>query len=342
MRIAILGGSFDPIHDGHLAMAKYAKKHLPIDIVVFSLAKDNPIKNRALSGYRNRLDMLKIAIRPYKYMYASTIENYFEGSTYTINTVKLLMKRYPQHQFIYLIGNDQSKQLDKWKDIEELVKLIPFYVFKRNEETIECKYDVHKMNMPLVNISSTMVRSGCNYQISKGVQSYINNNYLYLEERIANMMSKERFEHSRRVAKLCVDIAKQHNVDIKDAYLAGILHDICKEMKPKELKIWMTQLYKDKLEENESIWHGYVGSYMCQRMFGVNSKQIRSAIFHHVKGESKNKLAMILYMSDKLDPGRDYDSSATIALAKKDLEAAYEEVQKQQHSHLKKEGIING
>ncbi|MEG2685383.1 MAG: bis(5'-nucleosyl)-tetraphosphatase (symmetrical) YqeK, partial [Erysipelotrichaceae bacterium] len=186
------------------------------------------------------------------------------------------------------------------------------------------------------------VRSGCNYQISKGVQSYINNNYLYLEERIANMMSKERFEHSRRVAKLCVDIAKQHNVDIKDAYLAGILHDICKEMKPKELKIWMTQLYKDKLEENESIWHGYVGSYMCQRMFGVNSKQIRSAIFHHVKGESKNKLAMILYMSDKLDPGRDYDSSATIALAKKDLEAAYEEVQKQQHSHLKKEGIING
>ena len=99
----------------------------------------------------------------------------------------------------------------------------------------------------------------------------------------------------------------------------------------------MQTQFPQYLDEAPAIWHGYLGADTVKRHYRLNDKKILNAIYHHVKGDSTDPLAMILYMADKLDPLRDYDSSQEIALAEENLHKAYELVHAQQQAYLKKE-----
>ena len=140
-----------------------------------------------------------------------------------------------------------------------------------------------------------------------------------------------------RVAQLATELAQAHGLDETIAWTMGLLHDIAKEMPKKQLERWMTRFFPSLCEEPAAIWHGYVGSLLAKRLYGIEEKSVLRAIFHHVKGDCEDPYAMILFCADKLERGRGYDSSEQIALCSQDLHAGFLRVKNEQQAYLKKE-----
>lgn len=342
MRIAILGGAFDPIHKGHLQIAKVALKKLPIDEVWFMPSAETPLKPSQIACFQDRCAMIQAAIRPYRHMKLCTLEQELGGISYTIETVKYLQKQYPMHTFCWLIGDDQALQFDKWKASEELKKRIPFYVFSREKEDIVLPDGLHKVSMDLLEISSKEIRRGYKlHLVPKSVRIYMGKHYLYLEGMVRERMSEKRFAHSISVAKLCVELARAHHLDEQIAYAMGIMHDVCKEMPYAKARIWIENNEPAYLSEAPAIWHGYIGADVCKKKFFIQDHRIPEAIYHHVKGRNKTDYDRILFIADKLDPSRGYDSSKEIEISMKDLKEGFMIVKQQQEAYLKKDGTIS-
>lgn len=342
MRIAILGGAFDPIHNGHIQIAKVALKKLPIDEVWFMPSAATPLKSSQKASFKDRCNMIKLAIRPYRHMKLCTLEQELGRISYTIETVKQLQKRYPAYTFCWLIGDDQAMQFDKWKDNEELKKRIPFYVFTREKENIKLSNGLYRVNMQLLEVSSKEIRKGYKlYLVPNSVRLYMGKHYLYLDSMIKERMSDKRFAHSESVANLCVELAHAHQLDEGIAYVMGIAHDVCKQLPYDKAKVWIKENHPTFLNEAPAIWHGYIGADVCRRNFFIRDHRILEAIYHHVKGRNKTDYDRILFIADKLDPSRGYDSKKEIEISKKDLKEGYAIVKAQQEAYLKKDGTIS-
>ncbi|MCH4285078.1 MULTISPECIES: nicotinate (nicotinamide) nucleotide adenylyltransferase [Bacillota] len=340
MRIAVLGGSFDPIHKGHIQIAKMALKKMRIDQVWFMPAKDAPLKDHQSVSFYDRCQMVRCAIRPYRHMKLCTLEGERSEKSYTIDTVKELKRRYPNDEFCWLIGDDQAKQFSAWKDHEQLLKEIDFYVFSR-EKDMELDERFHRVTMPLIDVSSSQIREGKKlYQLCKSVRIYMAKHGLYFDLITAAHMSEKRYRHSLSVADLCVELARAHGLDEKKAYTAGLIHDVCKQMPVDQQRIWMKYHLPQFLDEASAIWHGYIGAYYAKHTLYVTDKDVIHSIYHHVKGRNINDYERILFIADKLDPSRGYDSSKEIKISKQNLKKGYEVVKQQQQEYLKKEGSI--
>lgn len=341
MRVALLGGSFDPIHEGHLRIAKTALHKLAIDEVWFLPCKDAPLKKGQQVSFQDRCAMVKWAIAPYRKMKLCTLEGELEGVSYTIRTIKELKRRYAQHTFAFLIGDDQAAQFSRWKDSEQLKQEVTFYVFSRNANA-KIPSGMKHIQMELIDVSSTEIREGKKHAaLPKAVKRYIGEHGLYFEGWLANRMNEKRFRHSLSVAEVCVDLAKAHHLDTQKAWRMGIAHDICKQLPKEEAMIWMRHHMPAHMQEAVAIWHGYLGAAYAKRYLYIEDKQVRAAIYHHVKGDCTAPYAIILYVADKLDPSRGYDSSEQLAICKKSLSLGYQRVKQEQQEYLRKEGVIS-
>lgn len=339
-KIAVLGGSFDPIHKGHLQIAKQAVA-MGMDEVWFMPTYDTPLKDRNLTHSTHRLEMIKRAIAPYRRFHCCCIEIEREGKSYTIDTVRTLKREYPDADFYWLIGSDQANQIDAWKEPKELTSLVQFIVFSRRGAQQESPYPLLYQPMELVDVSSSEIRAGkkWNYLVP-GVRRYIAEHSLYLESFVEGHLSKKRYEHCVRVAQLAQELAAAHHYDERIAWQIGMLHDLCKEMKKEDLYVWMKLYFHHLCEEAPAVWHGYVGSILVKRLYGIRDSRVLNAIYHHVKGESSNPYAMIIFCADKLERGRNYDTSEQIALCKESLKAGFERVHREQSAYLKKEKAV--
>lgn len=341
MRVAVLGGAFDPIHNGHLQIARYAKKILGVDEVWFMPTLSSPLKHQQIASYEQRVYMVERAIRAYRYMRICTLEKDRKGYSYTIHTVKELKRRYPKYTFCWLIGDDQAQQFDNWKDSEELKTLLPFYVCSRFDKEMPLPSGLKRLSMPLIEVASSEIRRGEKlWQVPKSIMRYLGESGLYIESMVKEHMHEKRFQHSLSVAKLCVELAQCHHLDTHAAYLMGITHDVCKQLPYERSCIWMSYHMKESMDEPASIWHGYIGAAYIRRVFHIYDKRIVQAVFHHVKGRNKTDYDRILYIADKLDPLRGYDSEKEIAISKQDLKAGFAIVKKEQLAYLNKEGKI--
>lgn len=158
-RVGLFGGTFDPIHFGHLILAQSALEELDLDRVIFIPAKISPHKITSppiLSG-EERLEMIRLAIEGEGRFSVDDRELKREGYSYAIDTVRSLMGDYPGIRFVYLIGADNVDSLSRWKDISELLNLVDFAVFERADHV-----DSEGIKFPLVrrrvDISSTEIR----------------------------------------------------------------------------------------------------------------------------------------------------------------------------------------
>lgn len=337
--IAVLGGSFDPIHAGHLQIARSAL-HMGMDEVWLMVTKDTPLKDRTLSSAADRTAMIERAIAPYRHIHCCRLELEREGKSYTIDTVRELKRRYPSFSFFWLIGSDQAAQLSAWKEVDALLEEVPFIVFSRAGADViqHASYPLRYQPMELVDVSSSEIRSGQKwYALHPGVRRYIAQHHLYLESFVEGRLSAKRYAHSVRVAQLATELAQAHGLDETIAWTMGLLHDIAKEMPKDQLQRWMTRFFPSLCEEPAAIWHGYVGSLLAKRLYGIEEKSVLRAIFHHVKGDCEDPYAMILFCADKLERGRGYDSSEQIALCSQDLHAGFLRVKNEQQAYLKKE-----
>lgn len=340
-RIGLLGGSFDPIHLGHLAMAKQAKRQLQLDEVWFVLSRDTPLKASIATCYEIRLHMLKITIAPYRNFHACTIERDGAGKNYTIDTIRKLKQAYPENQYFFLLGGDQVTQLPKWKAIDELASLVRFCCFERAGSDLVSPYPISKLTMPSYPISSSAIRDGQLRYLDPKVKQFIVYHVLY-EGIVSSYMQEERWQHSKRVATLASQLAKANQYDEKIAYLCGIYHDINKEFRYVSLEqsaVILKHLRPALLKKPQSLWHGFMGRYVCKHFLGIYDERILNAVEHHILGNHQGVYTKLLYVADKLEVGRKYDTQPMIAIALNDIHKGFEVVKESQRAFYGKEFV---
>jgi nicotinate-nucleotide adenylyltransferase len=135
MRIGLYGGSFDPVHIGHLLVAQAAREEVGLDRIFFIPAAQSPFKpHRVLSPDAIRLQMLRRALAGFTYCTVDAQELDRGGVSYSIDTVRDYGKRFGGAEFFYLIGADHVGQLPKWREAAELAERVTFLVIPRPGE----------------------------------------------------------------------------------------------------------------------------------------------------------------------------------------------------------------
>jgi nicotinate-nucleotide adenylyltransferase len=135
MRIGLYGGSFDPVHIGHLLVAQAAREEMALDRIFFIPASRSPFKpDRLVSADSIRLQMLRLALAGRTYCEVDPQELSRGGISYTIETVRNYTERYQGAELFYLIGGDHVAQLPKWRDAAHLAAMVTFLVIPRPGE----------------------------------------------------------------------------------------------------------------------------------------------------------------------------------------------------------------
>lgn len=137
--IGIMGGTFDPIHNGHLVLGRQAYLEYGLDEVWFMPSGNPPHKkDHVVTAVEDRLAMVRLAMEGYPYFICSDFEIRRQGNTYTAETLKLLRKEYPQHRFYFIIGADSLYQLENWYHPREVMEQAVLLVAGREYEQAHC------------------------------------------------------------------------------------------------------------------------------------------------------------------------------------------------------------
>lgn len=135
MKIGLFGGSFDPVHYGHLLVAQAAREELGLSRIFFILAAQSPFKTDSKPAPApERLRLLRLALAGDATVEVDDQEIRRGGVSFTIDTVRQYKKKFPAAEIFYLIGADQAGQLSKWREAEELARAVEFVVVPRPGE----------------------------------------------------------------------------------------------------------------------------------------------------------------------------------------------------------------
>jgi nicotinate-nucleotide adenylyltransferase len=189
IRIGLFFGSFDPIHIGHLIIAEWLCNHTDITQIWFVISPQNPFKTHLKqTPEETRLRMLNLAIECYDEFKSCDIEMSMPQPNYTILTLNLLKSKYPEHDFVLIIGSDNLKEFDKWKDYNQILENYPVYVYPRegySSENFIQHPAVRLVSAPRVEISSTYIRNSfalktrVRFMLPQPVYDFIVQNKLY-------------------------------------------------------------------------------------------------------------------------------------------------------------------
>ncbi|MGB5980771.1 MAG: nicotinate (nicotinamide) nucleotide adenylyltransferase [Nonlabens sp.] len=190
-KTALYFGTFNPIHIGHLAIANYLVENSDLDELWMVVTPHNPLKkkNTLLDDYQ-RLHMVHLATDNYEKIKANNIEFSLPQPNYTVNTLAHLSEKYPERKFVLIMGEDNLKSLHRWKNYQVLLEDYEIIVYPRistgrvKEEFINHP-KITKINAPIMEISSTMIRNGIKegkdlrYFMHHEVQQYVEEMFFY-------------------------------------------------------------------------------------------------------------------------------------------------------------------
>ncbi len=191
--IGLLGGTFDPVHNGHLIVAEWLNEILEIERTYFIPTKIHPLKKRAgISKAQNRLEMLSAALESYPNFEVSTFELDRELVSYSIDTIKYFKNKFPQKEIYYFIGKDNLNSFLQWKDPFKILELCYLVVYDRETATetndLMGHHKVLTVESPLIEISSSHIRKRISKQmpfrslVPHQVFEYITRNNLYSDQ----------------------------------------------------------------------------------------------------------------------------------------------------------------
>ena len=189
-RIGIMGGTFDPIHMGHLILGEKAYEQFRLEKVLF-MPSGNPPHKRNRQGRatdEERVEMVRRAIAGNPHFELSLTEMHENGYTYTYHTLEMLKEKNPDTDYYFIIGGDMVEYLPKWHRIDDLLHLVQFVGIRRPNYPTESTYPIIWVDVPQMAISSTLIRqkvkSGCStrYLLPENVINYIQEKGLYQDE----------------------------------------------------------------------------------------------------------------------------------------------------------------
>lgn len=199
-KIGIMGGTFNPIHHGHLILAQTAFEQFGLDQILF-MPNKNPYYKKLthIVTEEHRSDMVKLAIADNDAFAFSDVELHREGNTYTVDTLRILTKENPDTEYYFIMGADSLYQFESWKEASEILKMATLLVATRDAvsihniegqiEYLEEKYEdvkIYCLTAPSLEISSSSLRNwvrkgrSIRYLVPEKVANYIKDNGLYL------------------------------------------------------------------------------------------------------------------------------------------------------------------
>jgi nicotinate-nucleotide adenylyltransferase len=190
--IGLLGGSFNPVHIGHIMLASYLSQWGYVDRVWLNLSPRNPLKDPGeLLPDMKRLAMLSIAAKGATAIDTCDIELTMPRPSYTIDTLDLLRERYPDYRFKLIIGSDNWQVFDQWREPRRILEEYGVIVYPRPGYPVESRHvdGLEVVEAPMVNLSSTFIRSAIergrnmSYFLPAGVYKYITDNRLYQKKK---------------------------------------------------------------------------------------------------------------------------------------------------------------
>lgn len=179
MRLGVMGGSFNPVHLGHLLLAEHAREQCRLDRVVFMPTLTPPHKpSKDLLSAPQRLAMVRLAVRGHQAFEASDLELRLGGVSYTLRTVRQLRAQHPEASLFWIVGSDMLQV--RWQGMDELRRLCTFIVAKRpRAEQTRRIPGTRQIEMPQVEISSSMIRhrlrrrQSIRYLVPEAVERYL-------------------------------------------------------------------------------------------------------------------------------------------------------------------------
>lgn len=335
-RIGIMGGTFDPIHEGHIQMARAAMKEAKLDRVLM-IPTGNPPHKQGITPAEDRWKMLCAACAQEEGLYPDRLELDRPGVIYTIDTLSILKGKYPKADLYYIIGADTLMELCHWRDYERVLSMCTFLVCPRAwyytpaQLTLERKRltelggSIVMLDMEPVDVSSTALREA----LQKGeptpllpvaVREYCGIKGLYgMARRIPQAdawmdklfaaLNRKRFAHTLCVAHTSRQLARAHGLDVRRAEIAGLLHDCAKCLPLEEMRT-ITRAHSltgdESLMESGALLHSLTGAYLAAAEYGVEDPDILRAIACHTTGKPEmTRLDMAVYLADKIEPTRE-------------------------------------
>ena len=334
-KIAIYGGTFNPVHIGHVNLLQSFIKTLKFDKVIVIPTNIPPHKNVNLTAdAQTRLEMCEKAF-DFLNVCVSDIELKREEKSYSIDTISQLKELYPNDELFFLMGSDMFLSLESWYRYDDLKKLITFCAASRNsQDKVKLENHAKKLeengaktvviDVDVIELSSAEIREkvmfGEDYSslVPDEVAKIIEEKSLYGFDKAVGIFSDEirkklddnRFTHSLCVAESAKHLAKKYGACCKKAYIAGLLHDITKQTSEQEQLQLIEKfgiLFEDGERESKALWHAVTGYAYVKNVFGFKDEDFLNAIrYHTTSRKGASLLEDVVYIADFVSADRNY------------------------------------
>jgi len=340
-RCGLFGGTFDPIHCGHLALIAALMQELALDEVVLMPTAQPPHKlKNGMASAEHRLQMCRLAVADMAGVRVSDWELRQGGVSFTADTLAYLTAESPKTQWYLFVGADMFLSIDTWFRFHDIAAAAVLCAVPRGNVSAAALREKAAAleargarcvvaEMPVVDVSSTELREriqnggGADGLLPPAVEAYIMENRLYLDasgapatdEQITAILQRrlkpKRFAHSLAVAEEAVRLAKRYGADVTKARTAGLLHDIMKNTSPDDqlqvldnFGVLMSEVERGA----EKLYHAMSGAAFAEHVLGITDRDIVNAVRYHTTARAgMSLLEQVLYLADFTSADRDYD-----------------------------------
>ncbi|MDD2533729.1 MAG: bis(5'-nucleosyl)-tetraphosphatase (symmetrical) YqeK [Eubacteriales bacterium] len=361
-RYGLIGGTFDPFHNGHRRLVEAVNASDGIDRVILMVAGQQPHKTRVkVSAASYRFEMAVRGVSDLENVTVSDMEINRKGRSFTIDTLNELTKNMSDDdQLILVYGSDVLFDLPNWREPAAILLRYPLLIAARGgiarqaaeiqAEKLRCDYQarISFMEQDMIELSATSIRDMLvakqphSHLIPDRVAAMIEHHDLYgyddelttldpelwglladYERQLRPLLNTKRLLHSLNVMRYAMHLAMRHGIDVKKAAIAGLLHDCAKCLEAHTV-LHYARLAGDPQLVEAALAHGPAGAYLAKRDFGINDTEILRAIHFHTTGNGDmSPLDLLIYVADKVEPARTYNNLEGIRIAaENDLEQA--------------------
>lgn len=351
-KIAILGGTFSPVHTEHVLLAKSAIEELGLDKLIVMPTFISPHKSEIPLCSSHRLKMLELAFKDIEKVEISNFEIEKQGKSYTYQTVEHF-KAQGDVELFFIVGGDMLTNFPTWRYPERILSACNLAVFDRegfytDYEGMQ-KYFTNtfgkrfiKLNHVGLNASSTKIRVysalslSLDNQTPKAVEEYIKANGLYKDFEYAEFLRKalteKRLIHTANVVVTALKRAKELNLDNKKVITSAMLHDMAKYIDYKTVEGFIID---DDVPE--PVIHAFLGAYLAEKYLGITDKEIINAIKYHTSGRpNMTTLEKLIFVADMIEEGRNYEGVEQLRRAynEEDFEKCFFKCLEEETIHL--------
>lgn len=325
-KIALFGGSFDPVTNAHCALIKSLCERFDKVVVIPCFLSPFKLENN-ITDENQRIKMLEKALEDYENVKISKWEINRQQTSFTHLTVEHFAEKYPNDELYFVIGSDGLSTLSKWKNVKEICEKATFYLVKRPDYSIN-----HNLLERLNKGGIRIILADFDGQVGSSSEARVANAFGLLEDLVPKKVAKyiakkelysdycnitanynifnlkpERVAHTFRVAKTGIALAKINNINLNSAITAILLHDVGKYADEQLLKRLSVTVPDEVNLMPPPIRHAPISAAIAKQYFKINDADILSAITTHTTGAPKmNPLQMLVYLADAVEEGREF------------------------------------